>query len=209
MDFKKMEYELSAEGAESSRKADAYLDLLCCRNAKFEFHLPRYSELTPFPIYMSQLLNIVDSALEPFSVPGEEKIITKAMINNYVQKKVIMPPQDKKYDRTHIIHLIVIGILKQIITIEEITQLIQMQLAKYPKISIAYNFFCIALEDALNASFNGISPQDRNRKHRPPTVLSEIIESCVMAFSNRVYVRKALYMAKAAEAAKSINGIRK
>jgi len=182
--------------AEEALKAEEQLELLRKRRFGFEFHLPRYNELSSFPIYMAQLLEILDAAFEPFMVPGEEKVITKSMINNYVQKRVILPPINKKYNKVHIIHLIAIGVLKQVISIEEITQVIRMQLERYPKISVAYNFFCRALEDALNSAFNSVKPEDHNKKRRPPTVLSEIIYSCLLTFANRVYVKKTLYAAR-------------
>jgi len=193
---KEMEKVRKPDNTEKEREIVMKLDQLRRRRVNFQFHLPRYHELSPFPIYMAQLLDILDRTFEPFMVPGEEQVITKSMVNNYVQKKVILPPENKKYNRVHIIHLIAIGVLKQVVSIEEVTQMIRMQLEKYPKISIAYNFFCVGLEDALNEAFNSIKVEDRNKKHRPTTVLSETIRSCLLAFAHRVYVKQALYMAR-------------
>lgn len=190
--------EKNIKSGQENKETDskAMLELYRKRKTDFQFHLPRYNELTSFDVYMAQLLDIIDKTLAPFMIPGEEPLITKSMINNYVQKKVILPPESKKYNRVHIIHLIVIGVLKQVISIEEITQLIQMQLKRYPKISIAYNYFCIALEDALNESFNNIKAQRINRSKRPSTLLSELIDSCLLTFAHRIYVKKTLYIAR-------------
>lgn len=180
----------------SEKERAAELEQMRKRKSSFQCHLPRYNELSPFPIYMAQLLDILDRALAPFMVPGDEQIITKSMINNYVQKKVILSPENKKYNRVHIIHLIAIGVLKQVVSIEEITQMVHMQLEKYPKISIAYNFFCIGLEDALNEAFNGVKIEDRNKRHRPTTILSEAVRSSLLTFAHRIYVKKILYLAR-------------
>ena len=182
------------EGKSTEEKMQ--LDLYRKRKTDFRFHLPRYNDLTELNVYMNQLLNILDETLSQFAIPGEEKTITKSMINNYVQKRVILPPVNKKYGRVHIIHLITIGVLKQVISIEEINQIIHMQLNYYPKIGIAYNYFCIALEDALNGAFNNIRTPRINREKRPPTLLSELIDSCVITFAHRIFVKKALYIAR-------------
>ena len=42
-------------------------------------------------------------------------------------KKIILPPTDKKYDREHVVYLIVICTMKQIFTLEEIHKLFEMQ----------------------------------------------------------------------------------
>lgn len=181
---------------ENAALLKAQLELFRTRKMDFKFHMPLYGELTSFPVYMSQLLDILDETLKPFMIPGEEQIITKSMINNYVQKKVILPPVNKKYNKVHIIHLIAIGVLKQVISIEEITQIIHMQLERYPKISIAYNYFCRALEESLSKTFNNVEVQAINRKKRTPTLLSELVDSCLLTFAHRIYVKKALYAAR-------------
>ncbi|MBO4555148.1 MAG: DUF1836 domain-containing protein [Elusimicrobiales bacterium] len=197
-DDKTLDIELAAEAVPEESKAalKAQLDLFRRRRMDFKFHMPLYGELTSFPLYMSQLLDLLDETLSPFMIPGEEQIITKSMINNYVQKKVILPPVNKKYNKVHIIHLIAIGVLKQVISIEEITQIIHMQLDRYPKISIAYNYFCRALEEALSKAFNNVEVQNINRKKRTPTLLSELVDSCLLTFAHRIYVKKALFAAR-------------
>mgnify|MGYP001202557352 CR=1 FL=1 len=191
------------ENKEPKSEAVEIKDLFKDRDIILQYRLPRYDELSNFPVYMAQLLMILDDILAPFQVPGEEKILTQSMINNYVQKKIILPPNNKKYNKIHIIHLIVIAILKQVISIQEIAQLIRMQLDEFPRMSVAYNFFCKELENSLETTFKvplepppGAEAQKKPRKNRPPTFLSEVVHSCLLAFSHRIYVKKALYITR-------------
>lgn len=160
-----------------------------------EYRLPRYDELSEFDIYMAQLTAILDKHLAEFLIPGEEKTLTASMINNYVQKGVIKPPVNKKYSRIHIIHLLIIGILKQVLSINEIAQLIKLQIRRYP-IRLAYNFFCDELENALNVTFATRSFSDIKKREPTATLLSENARSAVVAFANRIYVKKSLYLAE-------------
>ncbi|MBR6163611.1 DUF1836 domain-containing protein [bacterium] len=160
-----------------------------------EYRLPRYNELSEFDIYMAQLTAILDKYLAEFLIPGEEKTLTASMINNYVQKGIIKAPVNKKYSRLQIIHLLVIGILKQVLSISEIAELIQLQIKRYP-IRIAYDYFCDELENALNVTFETRSFSDIKKRERTTTLLSENVRSAVIAFANRIYVKKSLYLAK-------------
>ena len=160
-----------------------------------EYRLPRYNELSEFDIYMAQLTAILDKYLAEFLIPGEEKTLTASMINNYVQKGIIKAPVNKKYSRLQIIHLLVIGILKQVLSISEIAELIQLQIKRYP-IRIAYDYFCDELENALNVTFETRSFSDIKKRERTTTLLSENVRSAVIAFANRIYVKKSLYLAQ-------------
>ena len=160
------------------------------------YKLPRYEELTPFPVLMHQLLKILDSYLSIFCVPGEEKIMTQSMINSYVYKRYIAPPINKEYTRDHLIYLIVVGILKQILPISEISQIITLQTAQYPR-EIAYNYFCDEIESALQVTFGTRSFADFKPSPSIDTALSETFNSTAIAFANRIYVKHSLYYATA------------
>lgn len=157
------------------------------------YKLPRYEEFSEFGIYMEQLIYFLDKYLNEFLVPEEEKYLTPSMINNYVQKKVIPPPIKKKYHKEHIVHLIVIGMLKQILPIPDITSLIRIALKQYP-IDVAYDYFCREIENTLNATFQTRKfSQIEQAFVSKKTPLSENFRSAVLSFVNRVYVRKSLY----------------
>lgn len=160
------------------------------------YKLPRYNELTPFPVVMRQLLCILDEYLSAFSVPGEEKVLTQSMINSYVYMKVIRAPQNKEYDRRQIIHLLCIGILKQVLSLSDIAKLIEMQTNQYP-IDIAYNYFCDELENALKVTFGSRSFSElESKKPIVKTPLTENARSAVIAFVNKIYVKQSIYFAE-------------
>jgi len=156
------------------------------------YKLPRYEQLVQYPVIMSQLVTILDDYLSVFCIPGEEKLITQSMINSYVRNKVIEPPENKTYNRKHIIHLIFLGIMKQILPIADIGEIIEMQRKQYP-VEIAYNYFCTEVEEALGITFGSRQLSDFNNAPTKVTSLSESIHSAVIAFANKIYVRQSIY----------------
>ena len=160
------------------------------------YKLPRYNELMKFDLFMNQLLDILDEYLEVFSVPGEEKILTRSMINNYVFKQVIAPPKNKKYSRNHVIHLLSIGILKQVLSISDVAALIEQQIQQY-SIDVAYNYFCDELEKALKVVFERRDFSEiESTQPKKTTPLSILIRSAVLSFANKIYVKQSIYFDK-------------
>jgi len=160
-----------------------------------EYKLPRYEELVPFPIVMHQLIDILDKYLSIFSVPGEEKLITQSMINSYVRKKIIEPPSNKEYNRTHILHLMSIGILKQVLSISEIGKMIETQTHQYT-LPVSYDYFCTELEEALKVTFNTRAFHEFTHKPKVVTPLTECVRSAVLSFTNKIFVKQSIYFAE-------------
>ena len=107
------------------------------------------------------------------------------MINNYVKQGLIKPPKKKKYNRIHIATLIVICMLKQIYSINDISELIQLAI-KTAKINTAYNQFCEALERAISYTFDGIEytlPEDSIFEQ-------SLLQSVAQSFASKLYVEK-------------------
>lgn len=75
-------------------------------------------------LYMDQILIFLNTHLGGGNVHDEDKILTKTMINNYTKKKLLPAPHKKKYSKEHIYLLTLIYYLKNILTIEEIQDLI-------------------------------------------------------------------------------------
>ena len=72
--------------------------------------LPQWETLPDIGLYMDQVITLMERTFAPF-LPGAE--ITKSMVNNYVKVELIPRPIGKKYDREHLALLLVIGVLKQ------------------------------------------------------------------------------------------------
>lgn len=149
------------------------------------FHMPRWSELPKFDLYLDQTVNILEKYLKNCIGNKEETIITKTMINNYVKQGLIKPPKKKKYNRIHIATLLVICILKQIYSINDISELITLA-TKTARINTAYNQFCEALEKAILYTFEGVEYT------LPENSIFEqsLLKSAAQSFASKLYVEK-------------------
>lgn len=83
--------------------------------------LPSWAELPNIELYMDQTVTLVNRYLGFYAASEEDSpIITSSMINNYVKLKVIPTPVKKRYNRVHLACLIMIGTLKQSLSIPTI-----------------------------------------------------------------------------------------
>ncbi len=159
-----------------------------------QYHCPRYSELPSISLYMDQLIEFLDQYLSEFNIPEDEIAITPTMVNNYVKQRLISPPQNKRYLKEQVARLIVIGILKQVLSISDIALLLKQQIEQY-SVPVAYDFFCVELENVLKATFDTRDFSVENTAS-VATPLSEVVHSALLSFSNKIYVKKNLYMKK-------------
>lgn len=155
------------------------------------YKLPRYDELPEFNLYMEQLIELLDKYLAIFRTPGEEKPMTATMINNYVKQKVIPAPKNKKYSKLQLAHLLVVGVLKEVLSLSEIKQVLELQTIQYTT-DIAYNYFCKELEVALKATFITRDFSQKNSASKI-TPLSEAARSALIAFTNKIYAKQSLF----------------
>ena len=151
-----------------------------------DFHLPRFDELPNIDLYMDQVLSIIENSLNIFSSENEENIITKSMINNYVKQNVIEKPFKKRYKKFHVAYLIIISILKKVLSISEISKIINNQ--DY-EVEEFYNIFCNELEYSLKSTFLNES-KDEQTKLIDDNIHNKILVAATRAFANKVYVQK-------------------
>ncbi len=87
-----------------------------------------YIKLEDIPnidLYMDQVTTFMEKQLRNTArYPGEDKILTKTMINNYAKNNLLPPPVKKKYSREHVLLLIFIYYYKGILTINDIQTLL-------------------------------------------------------------------------------------
>lgn len=77
-------------------------------------------------LYMDQVTTFMESRLHSTTRhPGEDKILTKTMINNYAKNDLLPPPVKKKYSRDHVLLLIFIYYYKGILSISDIQELLR------------------------------------------------------------------------------------
>ncbi len=112
------------------------------------YHLPRWAELPDINLYMDQVVILIEKQLGVFLYKEGERIITPAMINNYVKLGMIPPPVKKRYCRTHLAYLIMICLLKQVLTISGIKDLIGHQI-RSRTLEKFFDYFCQEQERAF------------------------------------------------------------
>jgi len=111
-------------------------------------HCPRWSELPELALYMDQVRIVLDDALTASSAPAPAPAVTATMINNYVKQKLVAPADRKKYSREHVSRLILICTLKQVLSLSEITAVLdELSAAHGP--ADGYDLFCGSLEAQL------------------------------------------------------------
>jgi hypothetical protein len=81
------------------------------------------SDIPDIELYMDQVTTFIDNKLKYHKRTLKDKILTKTMINNYTKSKILLPSKNKRYNRQHMILLILIYYLKQILSINDINVL--------------------------------------------------------------------------------------
>ncbi len=150
-----------------------------------KFHIPRWEELPNIDLYLDQLVTLLEQYLEPYIGSRDGTIITKTMINNYVKQQIISAPEKKKYNRNHIASLFVICTLKQVYSINDISELINLAI-KNTSIDEAYDTFCCELEKAISLTFN----QENYTLEDNLTFEKKLLKSVILSFANKLYVEK-------------------
>ncbi len=86
----------------------------------------RPSDIPNIDLYMDQVTTFMDSRLRSRTRnPGDDKILTKTMINNYAKNDLLPPPVKKKYSKEHVLLLIFIYYYKGIMSISDIQTLLK------------------------------------------------------------------------------------
>jgi hypothetical protein len=80
-------------------------------------------DIPDIELYMDQVTTFIDNKLGFHKRTLKDKILTKTMINNYTKSKILLPSKNKRYNRHHMIQLILIYYLKQILSINDINTL--------------------------------------------------------------------------------------
>ncbi len=124
-----------------------------------EFQLPRWEELPSLNLYMDQVVAYINETLSFLLVDPnaqvskgkkEDRLLTSAMINNYVKQHFIPKPEKKRYQREHLACLIVYALFKQVLPLTDIQKGVYLQLALCEHdFEKAYDTFCQQVEASL------------------------------------------------------------
>ena len=81
-------------------------------------------DIPSLDLYMDQIMTLFETNLNDNKRYQDDKLLTKTMINNYSKAGIIKPVKGKKYTKEQIIGMLIIYNLKNIITIQEIKDLL-------------------------------------------------------------------------------------
>lgn len=77
-------------------------------------------------LYMDQVTSFLDTRLRSTTRNKEEdKVLTKTMINNYAKNDLLPPPIKKKYNKDHMITLLIIYYFKYFLSISDIETIVK------------------------------------------------------------------------------------
>ena len=116
-----------------------------CEDAS-QYKLPAWEQLSSIPLYMDQVMLFMTEAFKLFENDGKTPILTNSMVTNYVKNGLVDHPQHKKYNREHLAKLVMIGMLKQVLSIQDISVLF----TKDQDTISFYNAFIEAQDAALH-----------------------------------------------------------
>ena len=160
-------------------------------------------QIPDIDLYMDQVTTFMESQLGSTRRHGEDKILTKTMINNYAKNNLLPPPVKKKYSKEHVLVLIFIYYFKNILSIKDIETLLKPLTEKYFHngedfdITSVYEEVCsleksridhLAKDIAKIYSTSAETFQDAPEEDRESLQLFSFI--CSLAFD--VYVKKLL-----------------
>lgn len=155
-----------------------------------DYHLPRFGELPAVGLFLEQTVKYVNQVLAPL---GDEFLLTSTMVSNYVKQKIIPNPQQKTYSRQQIAYLIFITIIKNVVSLKDITEMFTIQKNEY-ELVVAYDYFCAEFENVLQYVF-------QNQATLPfiggPMTQSKLLlKNTIMAIVYQLYLSKYLLALK-------------
>lgn len=142
--------------------------------------MPRYNELPNVGLYLEQTVKYINEILEPLHIS-----ITPSMLSNYVKKGYIERPVKKLYYAEQISYLVFIVVAKQVLSMENISSLLELQKATYST-EAAYNYFCDELEHMIRMTFEKWSKQEPVADDIPYE--KKVLRSVVIAVSHIIYL---------------------
>jgi len=93
------------------------------KNIIGELGLENHITLEDIPnidLYMDQVIQLFENKYKSTKRDGNEKVLTKTMINNYAKGKLFIPIKNKKYSKEHLILISLIYQLKGALSISDI-----------------------------------------------------------------------------------------
>lgn len=162
------------------------------------------ADIPDIGLYMDQVTTFMDDRLKHTTRnPGEDKVLTKTMINNYAKNKILPPPDKKKYSKDHMYILIVIYYLKNVLSINDIDAVLKPLLDMCGSDASPYNLGIVyeeirqtaenltdSIKDDLLDTYHRASDIFEDAEGEDEEVLT--IFSFIMLLALDVYIKKLL-----------------
>lgn len=108
----------------------------------------KWEDIPDLGLYMDQVITYLDRQLRPV-YPDGRRVFTPAMVNNYVKMGLVSRPERKKYGREQLSQLLMICLLKQGATAEEMKRLLSP--CECEDARALYGRFCAAQRETFAA----------------------------------------------------------
>jgi len=119
------------------------------------FQPTAWEQIPDLGLYMDQVITFIERQCKELFMDGD-RIFTPSMVNNYVKIGLVERPVAKKYGREQLAQLLMICILKQSISAENMKSLVQPP--QDVSMQDHYESFCYT-EQAVFASLADLQPQ--------------------------------------------------
>ena len=120
------------------------------------FHPVSWDHIPDLGLYMDQVLTFITRIHGPLYGDDMSAYLSPSMINNYVKGGLIPRPAGKKYSREQIALLLMIFILKQACSMEDIRRMLSLEEGE--TVEALYLAFCQRFEQVLQAMCGGAEP---------------------------------------------------
>lgn len=159
-----------------------------------DFSLPRWDELPDIELYMDQVVTLMTKYFGGLSAPDEPPL-TPSMVNNYVKNGIIPAPVKKKYSRTHLLHLIIICVMKPVLPIADISLLIKKMLSVKTQEEVL-DFFAERFTNEYNNTLNVLksyAQEDlKQNQNEEEVICTSIMHAAAISYSSKLYAEKML-----------------
>ncbi len=146
-----------------------------------------WNRMPEIDLYMDQVITYMDKQLSVFRRSDEAKALTPSMINNYVKDELLKNPVRKKYSREHLAALHMICLLKQVLSIPDVSDLLKL-LGEHKSMEELYESFSSIQKTAFADVAQRVAAMDDHREH----LVALALELSIEAGARRTMVEKIL-----------------
>lgn len=170
-------------------------------------NLMRWDLIPDINLYSEQVVQVINEALSANIILGRKidftkSFITGTMINNYVKRGLIEAPENKRYTRIQIAKLLVISLLKQVYTTDEMVKFFKITYEAAP-LERAYTSFVRLFREALRTVFlegdllevedeeldiDQLLENIRQEKFVIETKEQNLLKNITLSIANKIYV---------------------